>query len=502
MRFARLLGAPLVWRVSVWSFCALAGALFSTTGAHARGLSFATVAIPGDGQSTPVAVEVARIADETLASGAFSAGAGGDEVELLDLEKVLEGGDPLWGEKLAVAEAERRKALAALDAVELPVAADSFAEALVAYEQAVPGLKDMTSVVETLALAGKVFVLQGDQRSAKAMFTRALVLDPAYRIPKDGTPPRVMQVFDATAREHRRAGQGTLTVYSTTGAAEVWIDGVFRGIAPFTVDVGAGRHYVRVVRDGWLAWGAAADVKRGSETSVQASLRPTARLSKYEELAARVPRNKESVRPVAELAAALQVDRLLAVVVEESNGAALLTATLVDGVSGAQLARASKAFAPGDSFFERDVRNLILDVGRSAARGRSGGDGANGASNTNGAGGLAAGPEQTSLLPGEAEAVETPGAVIGGWVLVGTAAALAINTVVCGIVSYNLYDSYRNKLPSQLDPNLESIRTTWLTMSIITDASWILGAAAAAGGTTLLVTGYAEKAAQEEVVNP
>lgn len=451
--------------------------------AGAAGLSFTTVAIPADGQSAPTAVNVARIADEAFASERG--------LDLLDLEGVLEGGEPIWKEKLEGAQAARRKGLSALEAVELPVAAEAFAQAIIQYEQATPGLRDTTTLVETLLEQGKVFQLQGDTRAAQSAFARALVLDPAVRLPKEGTPPRVFSAFEAVVKEQRSVGQGALTVFSTTGPAEVWVDGVFRGIAPFTVDIGTGRHYVRVVRDGYLAWGAAAEVKRGSETSVQATLRPTSRLARFEELAARVPRSKESVRPVAELAAALQVDRLLTVVVEDSNGSALLTATLVDGVSGRQLARAARAFAPADSFFERDVRSFLVE------RMQPGAD-----SDVVAPQGDAKAQEQVSLLPGAAEAVETPGAVIGGWVLVGTASALAISTVVCGIVSYNLYDTYRNKLPSQVDPNLESIRGTWLTMSIITDASWILGAAAAGGGIGLLVSGYAEQGAQEELVQP
>jgi hypothetical protein len=476
---ARGLAGPLV----VASLLAVTGHAAAARAAGA-GYSLATVAIPADGQSAPVAVNVARIADEAWAHQ--------EDSQLLDLEKVLEGGDPIWVEKLAAAEAAAQKGKQAMDAVELPVAADAFAEAIVAYEQAVPGLKDTTALVDTLMKQGQVFVLQGDARSARSSFARALTLDPAMRLPKEGTPPRVLKEFDSVVKEQKTAGQGTLTVYSTTGAAEVWVDGVFRGIAPFTVDVGAGRHYVRVVRDGYLAWGTAAEVKRGAETSVQASLRPTSRLAKFEELAARVPRNKESVRPVAELAAALQVDRLLAIVVEDSNGSALLTATLVDGVSGRQLARASKAFAPSDSFFDRDVKGFLVERLQPGT-----GDGPVEAPPDDGKP-----PEQGSLLPGAAEQVETPSAVVGGWVLVGTAGALAINTLVCGLVSLNLYDTYRNKIPTQTDPNLNAVRTTWLTMSVITDASWILGAAAAAGGAMLLVNGYSELEAREEVVNP
>ncbi len=459
----------------------------AASAAHAgsKDYAVATVAIAADGQSAQAAVRVGHIAKETFAQQ--------PDASLLDLEKVLEGAEPLWKDKLAAAEAAARKGKTAMDSVELPVAADAFAEAMVAYEQAVPGLKDINAVRDTLVQQGTVLVLQGDTRSGKEAFFRALTLDPGYRMEEEGTNKRVLSTFDAAVKTQRKAGQGTLTVYASSGAAEVWIDGVFRGVAPFTADVSAGRHYVRVVRDGYLSWGTAAEVKRGSEVSVQASLRPTARLPKLEELSARVTREQESDKPIAELAAALKVDRLVAIVVKDQNGSASLIATMVDGVSAKVIARANKVFATGDTFFDHDVHNFLVDKiihGEGAA------------------------PEEyvpvkpkkpddkTSMLPGEAEKVETPGAVIGGWVLTGSGAALAVNSVVFGIISYTLFDDYRNKLKTQLDPNLEPVRSAWLTTSIVTDASWILGAAAIAGGTVALVNGYSEQAAQEEVLNP
>lgn len=463
--------------------------------AHAgtSGASVVTIAIPFDAQSQTTSVRVARIADEVYAFDPDAA--------LLDLERVLEGGDPPWVDKLAEAKQLAQKGRQAMDALELSVAADAFAGAVVNYEQAVAGLKDMTPLVEALAQQGAVYTLLSDARAAKASYARALALDPAYRIEKGATSPKVSAAFEAAMKEARAAGQGSLTVYSTPGVAEVWIDGVFRGISPFTVDIGAGRHYVRVLRDGYLTFATGVEVKRGSEASVQASLRPAARLAKLEELSVRVPRNKESIKPVAELAAALQVDQLLAVVVEDENGSVLLTATLVDGISGKQLARASRAFAPSDSFFDRDVRTWLDDKIRRVA-GRNPDAPAPSVRPEGTEGGGTAEVTQGSLLPGEAEAVETPPAVTAGWALVVTGGVLGVGSVATGLVSFSLYDAYRNKLPSQLDPNLEPIRSTWLTMSIITDAAWILGAAAATGGAVLLVNGYAEMEAQEEVVNP
>ena len=449
----------------------------------------AAVALAADGGSAPVAVDVARIAHEALGADR--------DVRLLDLERVLDGGDPLWVEKLAAAEAADRKGRSALESVELPVAAEAFAEALVAWEQAIAGMKDLTPLVDTLGRQGVVFSLQGDKKNAQQAFARALALDPAWR-PDAATPSKAKANFEATAKAQKSAGQGSLTVYATTGAAEVWVDGVFRGVAPLTLEARTGRHYVRVARDGHLAHGSAVEVRRGSEATVQANLRPTSRLAKLEELSLRVVRSKESVPPVAELAAWLQVDRLLVLVVEDSGGSALVTGTLVDGINGRQLARASKAFAPRDGFFERDVRSFLRDR---LVPGASAGADAPRPEPTP----VEPGPDEVrapSLLPGEAEKVEAPGAVVGGWVVLGLAAIPVATGIGFGIASYTYYDGYRNKLPNQLDPQLEPLRSTWLTMSILTDVSWMLAIGMVAGGTAALVVGYDEWAAREEVVNP
>lgn len=462
----------------------------STAQARDAEVMVAAIALAADGGSAPVAVDVARIAHDTLAADR--------DVRQLDLERVLDGGDPLWAEKLSVAEAADKKGRNALESVELPVAAEAFAEALVAWEQAIAGMKDLTPLVDTLGRQGVVFSLQGDKKNAQQAFARALALDPAWR-PDASTPSKAKANFEATAKAQKSAGQGSLTVYATSGAAEVWLDGVFRGVAPLTVDARAGRHYVRVARDGYLAHGSAVEVRRGSEATVQANLRPTSRLAKLEELSLRVVRSKESVPPVAELAAWLQVDRLMVLIVEDSGGSALVTGTLVDGINGRQLARASKAFSPRDSFFERDVRNFLRE--RLAPGASEGAD----APRTDPTPTPEPGDDEVrapSLLPGEAEKVEAPGAVVGGWVVLGLAAIPLGTGIGFGIASYNYYDGYRNKLPNQLDPQLEPLRSTWLTMSILTDVSWVLAIGMVAGGATALVVGYDEWAAREEVVNP
>jgi hypothetical protein len=71
-----------------------------------------------------------------------------------------------------------------------------------------------------------------------------------------------------------------------------------------------------------------------------------------------------------------------------------------------------------------------------------------------------------------------------------------------GIYSYYLFDVYRNKLPTQLDPELEVVRSRWLITSIVTDVSGVVFVGMMAGGIAALVSGYTEQSAKEEVLEP
>ncbi len=474
------------------SFVLLAGLpLFVAPSAAAQeGATLAVVAVGVDAQSQAAAVDAARIAKQ--------AAVGTKDLELVLLEKVLEGGTaPVWLEKRGTAEQAADKGAQAMSALELPVASEAYADALVAFEQAVAGMTDLRPIVEAAAQGGAALLLQGDKRGAARLFETALSVDPAYRLPKAGTNARVFKAFEDAAKDRRAAGQGTLTAYASAGPAEVWIDGVHRGTAPLSLDTPAGRHYVRMVRDGYLSFGTAVDVKRGSETSVSATLKPTQNLAMFEQSLSKLAREKDNTASAADVAVALQVDRLLAVIVESSGASSTFTLVIVDGVSGKELARGSKAFAASGDFFEHDIEVFVKEYLLLSTR-----EGASTAAPTTATPSKApiVKDDGTSMLPGDPEAVPTPGAVIGGWVMLGLAVIPVGTGIGFGIASYSYYDGYRNKLPDQLDPNLAPLRSAWLTTSILTDASWLVALGLVGGGVAALVSGYSDKAAKEEVL--
>lgn len=442
----------------------------------AAGKSVAVVVVPKDSPSGQAAVVVGKHARDAFWEG----------YDLLDVERFLQGGEAGVAEQKAK---EGRAALergrAALDALEPTPALEALAEAVVAFEQGAASLTDASSLVEAQLLEGAAWAVQGDQKAARRSFERALVLDPAAELPPGSFPPAVEKAWSDAKAKAGTGGNGTLTVYATPAAAEVWVDGKFRGSAPVVLeDVPVGRHLVRVWREGYQGYGVVAEVKKSVEASVQATLRPTTRFSQYDDLAARLTGGPNAA---ADLASFLKVDQMFSAVVETKGTQATVDARLTDGVSGKELAAATKAFQVGPNL-ERELKQWIASTFQSAT------PAAPGPATT-----TTTGPPKESFLPGERK-VEAPPALTWGWVLVGTSAVPAIAGIALGVYSIYNYDAFRNRVPDQLDPRLNDVRSAWVVSAVASD---VLGAATIAmltGGIVLVVVGSNQKAELEDVL--
>jgi len=65
---------------------------------------------------------------------------------------------------------------------------------------------------------------------------------------------------------------GTLEIYSTPSGGEVFVDGVFSGYAPVSLNLDAGDHDVEVRKDGYATYRARVNVQPGRTTRVNANL--------------------------------------------------------------------------------------------------------------------------------------------------------------------------------------------------------------------------------------
>lgn len=476
-------------RSFVFSFGVFCASFFAGAAIAGDGLLVVSIGVPVDSNSARAAVLVAAAARDA------TAGAG--DLTVVDVEALLDATDaPPASAKLAEAKRLKDKADLGLSMVDLPVAADAYADALVAFEQGAAAITNINDVVDTFEKQATTFALQGETAAAKQAFEKALALDPGFRVAADA-PPRAKKVFDDVVKGWRTPPMGQLTVYSTTGAAEVWVDGVQQGASPLTLDVAAGRHLVRVYREGYRAWGGAVDVKKGSEATAQAALKPTAGFAKLDELLGRVARNPDNAQNLSEVARFLKVDRVLVTLVETQGPVANISGFWINGVSGSTERKGQKSLSIDGDFFVRDtttfVRQRFLEGGNI---GSVDGDGNSKLDDPNKT------PDRRgpSRLPGDAEKVETPGMVIAGWVTLSTSVVPLATGIVLGVLTLNQNEAFHSR--QQTANDLEEVKSAWLFTSIGADVSYVVAGGMAATGAILLVNGYAEQAALEDVMEP
>jgi hypothetical protein len=444
------------------------------------GIAFVAVAAPKDTPSSAAAVRVARAVDLAFAQE--------PRVEQLDLERFLGGGEPSQAQlRKKDAEVELKRANAAYDSVELIPALESSGSALIAFEQSVSTMDDLTPLLDTLALQGAVLVLQGDAKAGRKVFERLVAIDEGYALQGGRFPEAVKKAFREVSSRARDIPSGQLSVYATPAAAEVWVDGKFRGISPLTppLSLRAGRHYVRVVRDGYDPFGTVVDVRKGAAATVQAPMRASMRFSTFDDLVGRVAHG--GARAQAQLAAFLKVDQVLVLVVESEGDSATVQGTLVDGVTGTPLAEASKAFILNDDMLDRNVGSWALN---NFVVMHEGGRAVNEPPVQD---------ERGSFLPESPKTIETPEAVTWGWGLIiasGVSTFVGIGSGVASLVASANFKA----VPTQVDPSLDTWRTTWLVTSIVADTFYVGAAATGITGAVFLVNGYTQKEQLEDVI--
>lgn len=146
-------------------------------------------------------------------------------------------------------------AAALLQELDIPTAESALASAMHTYEQHLLRLVERDG---GLARLGDVYRLQatarfldGDDDGARAVLKRCFVLDPALDYDKKLFPPDMEQLVNEERLLFDELGRGALVVGEASRGAQVYVNGVARGLAPLEVaDLPAGPNYVTLVMPG------------------------------------------------------------------------------------------------------------------------------------------------------------------------------------------------------------------------------------------------------------
>jgi len=129
------------------------------------------------------------------------------------------------------------------------------------------------SYLKAFTFLGASLILHGDIQGGQEAFRSLLVYDRRAQLDKSLFPPGMVGTFEAVRRDVLDAPRGSLSVFTTPSHGKVYVDGVFRGVSPYTVEkLPAGRHLVVVRKAGYLIWGGTARVEAGEEQKTRVRL--------------------------------------------------------------------------------------------------------------------------------------------------------------------------------------------------------------------------------------
>lgn len=265
------------------------------------------------------------------------------------------------------AEEAALKAREAYDRLDLDVAETQAKWALGRYERFAAYVDDFKKVSETLMLLAAVYVLRGDERQGTLALEQAINVYPTVEPDPRVFNPAMRAQFSRVAAKLAARPGGTLSVASTPGYAEVFVDGQFVGVTPAAVqNVSEGRHFVRLRKDGLRPAGRVMQVISRNETTDSAQLKAAPRFDDLDNLSDRVahdldePNDKgadERNSPLSArraLAHLLGVDGLFASRVRLDGERVHITLAQIDGRSG-------RVVRKGDHVFGYDIRKETFE---------------------------------------------------------------------------------------------------------------------------------------------
>lgn len=263
-------------RADRFSMAILAACLtipLSRTTARADGVPTVCISVPMDKFSEKAASMLNHLARENISRA--------NEFELVDLREFLNQGsnDPRLKSRAKAVEL-LKAGKEQYDNLELDAAIDALEKAVEQFKKSAGRLGDGNEYLETLLYLGAAYILSGDNEQGTEKFRTVAMFDKRKSLDAKAFPPSMIEIFNRVKEEVATAPTGTVLVKSTPVAAEVYLNGVFKGITPLTlVKIPEGSHFMRLEKDGYMPWGQLVDFYATHEETTEATLQPSNQFS-------------------------------------------------------------------------------------------------------------------------------------------------------------------------------------------------------------------------------
>ncbi len=263
----------------------------------------------------------------------------------------------------------------AYDSLDLDQAVEHLNGALRELERRAYAVHEIKRVSEILMLLGATHILRGEDAKGRERLAQALTLDPTVEPDPTIFNPSMRTIFKSAQAAVNKARKGSIAITSSPSYGEVFVDGKFVGIAPATVDSTLeGRHYVRVVRDGYREFGTVIAVKGNAEASEVAELAPAPKLDEYEHLVNLTvdARNDVILKPTkkpnedlltlaSQLGVLLGVEQVFLTDVRLDGERVLMRTTQFDLTTDEKMKSASHGFTydTNQASYQREIKSML-----------------------------------------------------------------------------------------------------------------------------------------------
>jgi hypothetical protein len=168
------------------------------------------------------------------------------------------------------------RALEQLDRLQDQAAMASTGEAIESLEDG-DLTRDFGLLLDIFAVRALALYTGGNKAAMRDELAKLYALKADYELDRDRTPPDVPPEVAAARAQVSRAPRAMLEVSSEPVPAEVFVDGVFRGVGAVAVrDLAPGRHYVALRALGYELAQQAVVAAPGSAAAIRLTLRPAA----------------------------------------------------------------------------------------------------------------------------------------------------------------------------------------------------------------------------------
>ena len=133
--------------------------------------------------------------------------------------------------------------------------------------------KAKKTYLEALTYLGSSQILKGEPQVGQDTFRKLLLIERRTKLDKRLFPPGMVRMFESARQEVTAGAMGTVAVFSSPGNAKVFVNEIFRGVTPCTVErLPEGLHLVIVHKAGYQPWGKMVAVSGADETPVNCRL--------------------------------------------------------------------------------------------------------------------------------------------------------------------------------------------------------------------------------------